>query len=62
MKGILRDASPTAVANVLVAALNSSYRSAATTLPTWDIAAEDLVCIYMDTAGTRPKPLRLYDE
>jgi glycosyltransferase involved in cell wall biosynthesis len=62
VKGILRDASPTAVANVLVAALNSSYRSAATTLPTWDIAAEDLARVYMDTAGTRPKPLRLYDE
>jgi glycosyltransferase involved in cell wall biosynthesis len=57
VRGILKDASPTTVANALLAALESSYTSSSsTTLPTWDIAAEDLVSIYMDTVGPGRSP------
>jgi glycosyltransferase involved in cell wall biosynthesis len=61
VKGVHRDASPATIADALVAAMDNSYTIGPAILPTWDIAAENLACIYKDVARTEPKPLRLYN-
>jgi glycosyltransferase involved in cell wall biosynthesis len=50
--GVPRDASPTAIARILVAALEGVYASSSIKLPTWDTAASDLARVYMDAVGT----------
>ena len=53
--GIPQDASPTTVAQVLVAALAEGGRSAPAALPTWDDAAAALALIYTDVAAAGSK-------
>jgi len=53
--GIPKDASPTTVAQVLVAALAEGGRSAPAALPTWDDAAAALARIYTDVAAAGSK-------
>ena len=53
--GIPKDASPTTVAQVLVAALAEGGRGAPAALPTWDDAAAALARIYTDVAAAGSK-------
>jgi glycosyltransferase involved in cell wall biosynthesis len=57
VKGVPRDASPTAIARILVAALAGGRANSSVRLPTWDMAASDLACVYRDATGARPRPL-----
>ncbi len=59
--GIPMDASPTAVAQVLVAALAEGGRSAPAALPTWDDAAAALARIYTDVAAAGSRTASLHD-
>jgi glycosyltransferase involved in cell wall biosynthesis len=61
VRGVPTGASPATIAQALVTALNSSRTDGSTTLPTWDIAAEDIASIYLEAVGTSPSPLRSRD-
>ena len=58
VRGVPKNASPTAIARALVAALEGQRVSSPSGLPTWDAAAADLVHVYMDAVGSAPRPLR----
>jgi glycosyltransferase involved in cell wall biosynthesis len=54
--GVPADASPAAVAKILVSALQGRGPSAAAELPTWDLAALDIAGIYRNAVGAGPGP------
>jgi glycosyltransferase involved in cell wall biosynthesis len=56
--GVPRDASPTMIARVLIAALEGHRVSSSAKLPTWDSAAFDLAHVYVDVVEAAPTPLR----
>ena len=58
---IPKDASPTTVAQVLVAALAEGGRSDPAALPTWDDAAASLARIYTDVAAAGARTSGLHD-
>jgi glycosyltransferase involved in cell wall biosynthesis len=58
VRGVPKDASPATIAEALVAAQNDQHHIASPTLPTWDIAAADLLRIYVDVVGAGPASLR----
>jgi glycosyltransferase involved in cell wall biosynthesis len=58
VEGVPRDASPTAIARILVAALEGRCMSSSARLPTWDMAASDLAHIYLDAVGAALGSLR----
>ena len=57
VEGVPRDASPIAIARILVAALAGGRANTSVRLPTWDMAASDLACVYREATGARPGPL-----
>jgi glycosyltransferase involved in cell wall biosynthesis len=57
VRGVPKDASPTTVARILVAALQDGRANVSGALPTWDAAAIDLADVYLDAAGATPRPL-----
>jgi glycosyltransferase involved in cell wall biosynthesis len=57
VRGVPKDASPTTVARILVAALQAGRANASGGLPTWDAAAVDLAQVYLDVTGAAPGPL-----
>jgi glycosyltransferase involved in cell wall biosynthesis len=60
--GVPRNASPTAIAQILVAALNGrGATGAAATPPTWDATAAQIARIYTDVAGADRLPVLLHD-
>jgi glycosyltransferase involved in cell wall biosynthesis len=56
VRGVPKDASPTTVARILVAALQDGRANVSVGLPTWDAAAVDLAHVYLDAAGAAPRP------
>lgn len=58
VEGVPRDASPTAIARILVAALEGPCVSSSARLPTWDMAASDLAHIYLDAVEAAPRSPR----
>jgi glycosyltransferase involved in cell wall biosynthesis len=59
--GVPTDASPAAVAKILVSTLQSRGPRGAAELPTWDLAALDIAGIYRDAVGAGPAPRSPYD-
>jgi glycosyltransferase involved in cell wall biosynthesis len=59
--GVPRDASPAAIARVLVAALDGRGASGVTLPPTWDDTAAQVARIYADVAGADRRPVLSHD-
>lgn len=57
VEGVPTDASPTAIARILVAALEGRCVRSSARLPTWDMAASDLAHVYLDAVGLRRSSL-----
>lgn len=56
VEGVPKDATPTAIATALVAALEGGRVDSSIKLPTWDLAASELAHVYMDAVEAAPKP------
>jgi glycosyltransferase involved in cell wall biosynthesis len=54
VEGVPKNASPTVIARILVAALEGHSVSASAHLPTWDIAATNIARVYVDAARAAP--------
>jgi glycosyltransferase involved in cell wall biosynthesis len=59
--GVSKDASPAQIAEALLAVLDDSCVDRPAQLPTWDLAAAELMKTYRDAVGTLPRPLHSYD-
>jgi glycosyltransferase involved in cell wall biosynthesis len=59
--GVPRDASPAAIARVLVAALDGRGASGVALPPTWDVTAAQVARIYADVAGADRRPVLSHD-
>lgn len=58
VEGVPRNASPTAIARILLTVLEGRCVSSSARLPTWDMAASDLADIYLDAVEATPRSLR----
>ena len=59
VKGVPKNATPTVIANALEAELESRSMNSSPELPTWDIAASELACVYMDAVKAATKARHL---
>jgi glycosyltransferase involved in cell wall biosynthesis len=57
VEGIPKDAPPTAIARALLAALEGERVHSSTGLPTWDNAANDIACVYLEAIESSQKPI-----
>jgi glycosyltransferase involved in cell wall biosynthesis len=57
VRGVPKDASPTTIAQALVAALQDRNLSDSAVLPTWDTAAVNLADVYIEAAAVVPRGL-----
>ena len=57
VEGIPKDAPPTTIARALLAALEGERVHSSTELPTWDNAANDIACVYMEAIEAAQKPI-----
>jgi glycosyltransferase involved in cell wall biosynthesis len=61
VEGVPKDASSEIIGQTLIAALDHRRIPRSAALPTWDRAAADLACVYMEAVGAVPQLLRLYE-
>ena len=58
VRGVPKNASPTCIAQALIEAMRDRHVGSRASLPTWDMAASEVACTYIDTVGTVPGPHR----